>query len=85
MLKHSTKGSNYCIGSNLSIGDILLAPWFYRIDSVLTPLRGFQLSGTNDAFKRVISWWESVSSHPCVKTTFVNKEALLEAYTGYSS
>jgi len=85
MLKHSTDGSNYCIGPDMSIADIALAPWFYRIDIVLTPLLGFELKDSSDAFKRVKLWWESVSSHPCVNTTFVKKEALLEAYTGYSS
>lgn len=89
MLKYSpvedTNEFNFCVGSNLTFGDIMFAPWFYRIDCVLGPLRGFKLPGSNAALKRVLLWWNSVSHHPAVKSTFVKKEALLESYTGYSS
>lgn len=80
------KTVGFCFGDDLTMADVMLAPWFYRIENVLKGYRGIAIpSKTNAAMERVHSWWESVGNHSAVKSTFVNKDRLFDIYVGYAN
>lgn len=84
----ATVSNAFFMGKDLTMADIMLAPWFYRIESVLEPLRGINIPSIENcgaAFKRLHLWWECVQNHSAVKSTFVNKDVLLQSYGGYAN
>ena len=57
---------HFCIGTDLTFADIMLTPWFFRIDAVFSPLRGFVLPRDNAILDRVQLWWNRIGKHRAI-------------------
>jgi len=64
----------FFLGDDFSMADIVLAPWWQRMCSVLRAYRKFDPS----AFSRLQVWFEAVEARPCFARTALDPEKLIE-------
>ena len=73
-------GDFFC-GDCVTIGDILIAPYFDRM-CVLEHYRGFTVPETTE-YSKYHYWKKLLLEHPCVAKTRVPKEDLIKHYKNY--
>jgi len=67
----------FFLGSDFSMADAVLAPWWLRMCSVLRAYRKFDPS----AFSRLQVWFEAVEGRPCFAKTALDPEKLIEEFS----
>ncbi|CAE7036721.1 GSTU19 [Symbiodinium sp. CCMP2456] len=67
----------FFLGSDFSMADAVLAPWWQRMCSVLRAYRKFDPS----AFSRLQVWFEAVEGRPCFAKTALDPEKLIEEFS----
>mmetsp|Transcript_1167 Transcript_1167/g.2871 ORF Transcript_1167/g.2871 Transcript_1167/m.2871 type:complete len:200 (-) Transcript_1167:58-657(-) len=74
----------FFLGSDFSMVDMSLAPFWQRILWVGTHYRGLTFP-EEEAFKRLDQWWEAVAKRPSVARTLVCKPRLQSSYRHYAT
>lgn len=72
----------YFIGENISMVDIAIFPWIYRL-YILEHFREFVIPDTEE-FKHFHEWNSAVMSRPAIVATLADKNDLLECYERYA-
>ncbi|CAE7479473.1 GSTU19 [Symbiodinium natans] len=67
----------FFLGDDFSMADVVLAPWWQRMCSVLRAYRKFDPS----AFSRLQVWFEAVEGRPCFARTALDPEKLIEEFS----
>ena len=75
----------YFFGSQFTLVDIALAPFWQRFLWVGKHYRDLNVDDGEDATDRVKAWWKAVSDRPSVQRTMVGKERLIASYKQYST
>eukprot|EP00051_Salpingoeca_urceolata_P020632 m.312235 g.312235 ORF g.312235 m.312235 type:complete len:250 (+) comp19657_c1_seq14:454-1203(+) len=82
----------YLAGSEFTLADIHLMPFFSRFQHTLSHYRNFVVPGTGPASadddattKRLATWWTAVKDRRSLTSSEVAAEAIIKAYTGYAS
>jgi glutathione S-transferase len=79
-LCRKVRGPFVC-GKDITIGDIAMAPYFYRM-KVLEHYRGFFVPESNAKFH---IWKKAVLDHPDVKLTLGSEEKMIKSYRRYAN
>jgi len=73
----------YFLGSQLTYGDIMLAPVALRIEPILKTYRNFKIPTTPE-WTRYHQWLAAVRSNPIIQSTQADQEKLIESYAIYA-
>lgn len=76
--------SAFFLGSQFSLVDIALAPFWQRMLWVGSYYRGLEFPTDEPEFKRLAMWWEAVRQRPSVAATLVCRQRLVSSYSQYS-
>ena len=71
-------------GSHLNMVDIMLAPFAYRYQVILSHFRNFQVPRDDEKLKSYHTWYEALCSHHSFKTTLPDKQELIQSYVRYA-
>jgi len=74
----------YFFGSQFTLVDIALAPFWQRFLWVGSHYRGLRVDA-EDSTDRLKAWWKAVSERPSMKATMVGKDRLITSYKQYST
>lgn len=67
----------FFLGGDFCMADLVLAPWWQRMCTVLRAYRKFDPS----AFSRLQVWFEAVEARPCFAKTAMDPEKLIEEFS----
>jgi glutathione S-transferase len=75
----------YFMGAEFSYVDVVIAPWWQRIQSVSKAYRDYEIPRTGcDEFIRLHIWYDAVRERPSYAATVVDVNELVKNYSGYA-
>ena len=87
LMRDASEEGPFMLGAQPTLPDIMLAPWGYRSEVVLSHFRDFVFpsSDASPEFKRYHEWMKAVNEWDCFKKTLADEQKLIGTYERYAN